>query len=69
MKALAITCLVLLAACGPEPVALDLLDLTPCEGWTGPRPATESQFARAALAEKTGRICANTKLAAVAESR
>ena len=69
MRALAITCLALLAACGPEPAALDALDLTPCDGWIGQTPTTDGQFARAALAEQTGRICANTKLAAVAAIR
>lgn len=53
---LAITCLALLASCGPKP------DLTPCSGWGGARPATERDFALAASAEKRGRECANKKL-------
>lgn len=61
MRVLAITCLALLASCGPE---LRGLDLTPCDGWTGGRPATEQQFALAASAEKHGRLCANSKLLA-----
>ncbi len=65
-RLLAITCLLGLLGCGPKSTALDVLDLTPCDGWTGPTPATEGQIIRAALAEKTGRLCANTKLDAVA---
>lgn len=65
MRRLAIICLVLLAACGPEAPAIALLDLDPCPGWTGPRPGTEGQFARAAAAEKAGRLCANEKLETV----
>lgn len=60
-----IICAMLLAACGHEPPALSLLDLTPCPGWTGPRPQTDGQFARAAAAERAGRLCANEKLATV----
>lgn len=61
---------VLLSACGPDPAAppLALLDLAPCPGWTGPRPANEGDFARAAAAEKAGRLCANSKLEAVTEA-
>ncbi len=58
----------LLAACGREAVApppVALLDLRPCPGWTGPRPSTEGAFARAAAAERAGRLCANSKLASV----
>lgn len=58
----------LLAACGREAVApppVALLDLAPCPGWTGPRPVTEGAFARAAAAERAGRLCANAKLDAV----
>lgn len=58
---------VLLTACGRDPALppVALLDLAPCPGWTGPRPATEGDFARAAAAERAGRLCANAKLAAV----
>lgn len=56
-----------LAACGHKaglpPIAL--LDLQPCPGWTGPRPLTDGQFARASGAEKAGRLCANAKLETV----
>lgn len=57
----------LLTACGPDPAAppLALLDLAPCPGWTGPRPVTEGDFARAAAAERAGRLCANAKLGTV----
>lgn len=57
-----IICAMLLAGCGREPPPLALLDLTPCPGWTGARPQTEGQFARAAAAERAGRACANEKL-------
>lgn len=57
-------CAMLLAGCGgPEPPGLQLFDLTPCDGWTGPVPQTERQLARAAAAERGGRLCANAKLA------
>lgn len=70
MRHCLIICAALLAGCGPDPApspgaALRLLDLTPCPGWTGPTPTTERQLARAALAERTGRLCANAKLGAV----
>lgn len=62
--------LMLLSACGgSEPAPLDALDLAPCPGWGGAVPATERQFARAAAAERTGRLCANAKLDAVAQLR
>lgn len=66
-----ITCAALLSACGgsDEPISLAPLDLEPCAGWVGPVPSNEGQFARAALAERTGRLCANSKLKAVAELR
>lgn len=68
-------CAALLAACGPEtapevvvvPPPIEPSLLTPCAGWTGPTPTTEGQLADAALAEKRGRVCANGKLAAIAE--
>lgn len=61
---------VLLTACGRDPALppVALLDLAPCPGWTGPRPTTEGDFARAAAAERAGRQCANAKLAAVSGS-
>lgn len=58
-------CALLLAGCGTEPPALALLDLAPCPGWAGARPETDGQFARAAAAERAGRICANEKLSTV----
>lgn len=61
---------VALTACGSKPVAPPVIPadlLTPCAGWQGPVPSSEGQFARAALAEKTGRLCANEKLGSVAE--
>lgn len=70
MRNYLVICAGLLAACGPDPVPhpVSLLDLAPCSGWQGPRPDTEGQFARAAAAERTGRLCANNKLAAVSET-
>lgn len=63
-------CAILLTGCGRElSPALELLDLTPCPGWQGPCPTTEGQFARAAAAERAGRLCANEKLGAVASGR
>lgn len=59
-------CLALLASCGPKikaPQPLALLDLAPCPGWQGATPSDERSFARAAAAEKAGRVCANAKLA------
>lgn len=53
--ALVITCVALLASCGPKP------DLTECNGWVGP-VLTEQDFARAAAAEKRGRELCNAKL-------
>lgn len=61
MRLCLIISLMLLGGCGHEP-ALSLLDLEPCSGWEGERPVTESQFARAAAAERAGRLCANAKL-------
>ena len=63
-------CAALLAGCGSKPVDPPVIPadlLTPCAGWMGPVPSSEGQFARAALAEKTGRLCANEKLGSVAE--
>lgn len=66
----AIIFLLLPAACGrTDPPPLDLIDLRPCPGWTGPSPRTEGAFARAAAAEKAGRLCANAKLDAAQEVR
>lgn len=70
MRRCLIISVALLTACGrdPAPPPVALLDLAPCPGWTGPRPATEGDFARAAAAEKAGRLCANSKLEAVASA-
>lgn len=60
----------LLAGCGPKPVAAPVIPadlLTPCVGWQGPRPSTEGQFARAALAERTGRLACNEKIRSIGE--
>lgn len=57
----------LLAGCGPDPRILDEW-LQPAPGWTGPRPVTEQDFARAAAAEKAGRLQANNQLLAIAEA-
>lgn len=61
--------LALLASCGPDPASVSVprillpdLDLTPCPGWTGPRPATLGTFADAAAAEKHGRLCNARKM-------
>ena len=67
MRLCLIISLTLLGGCGHEP-ALSLLDLEPCPGWEGLKPATESQFARAAAAERAGRLCANAKLQAVGKA-
>ena len=69
MRLCLVICAGLLAACGPDPAPhpVSLLDLAPCAGWQGTRPVTEGQFARAAAAERSGRLCANNKLAAVNE--
>ncbi|SDX32729.1 hypothetical protein SAMN05443573_1228 [Celeribacter indicus] len=67
MRLYLIFCLTLLAGCGHEP-ALSLLDLSPCPGWQGAPPLTEAQFARAAAAERAGRLCANAKLEGVGEA-
>jgi len=65
MRLCLIISLALLAACGrAEPPPLSVLDLEPCAGWGGSVPMTERQFARAAAAELSGRLCANAKLAA-----
>lgn len=67
MRHCLIFCGLVLAACGRDPVpAIAALDLTPCPGWLGPRPATEGHLIRAAAAEQAGRLCANAKLAAAA---
>ena len=67
MRRCLIICAMLLAGCGPKPLIVPADLLKPCPGWQGPVPATERQLARAAAAEKAGRICANTKLAGVAQ--
>lgn len=68
MRALVLTCVMLLASCGRD-AALAALDLEPCAGWVGGRVVTEQDFARAAGAEKFGRLCANEKLNAVKKVR
>lgn len=66
MRLCLIICAVVLVACGrdlPAPTdPLRTLDLEPCAGWGGAAPETERDLMRAALAEKTGRLCANAKL-------
>lgn len=59
-------CAMALAGCGPDPSIIPAELLTPCPGWQGERPATEGQLIRAALAEKGGRECANSKLGSIA---
>ncbi len=61
-----IICATVLAACGPDPVAVPAPLLTPCPGWQGRTPATEGELIRAGAAERAGRVCANGKLKAVA---
>jgi hypothetical protein len=67
-------CAALVSGCGAgsptvTPVAsyvpADLL--TPCAGWQGPVPLTEGQWVDATAQERRGRICANGKLASVAQ--
>ena len=65
MRHCLIICAMALAGCGPDPLIIPPEMLTPCPGWPGPRPQTESQLLRAGAAEKAGRICANIKLEAV----
>jgi len=68
MRHLILACCLLLAACGPDPATVIPPDmLTPCAGWTGPTPATQGELLRAGLAERTGRLCANDKLASIGE--
>lgn len=65
MRRCLVICLILLASCGPKieaPPPLALLDLEPCPGWQGATPTSERLYARAAAAEKAGRLCANAKL-------
>jgi hypothetical protein len=65
MRLCLIICAALLAGCGSkEAVPPDLL--TACDGWRGATPKTEGELIRAGAAERAGRICANTKLEAVA---
>lgn len=61
-----IICASLLAGCGHKPASMPPDLLTPCPGWQGSAPASEGDLIRAALAEKAGRVCANSKLGAVA---
>lgn len=61
---LAITCLMLVASCGPDLREINALAV-PCDGWLGGSPRTEREFALAASAEKFGLECANSKLSAI----
>lgn len=67
MRRLTIICAVALAGCGNEPVASPIPAdmLQPCAGWTGRSPETQGELLRAALAERSGRLCANEKLESV----
>lgn len=67
MRLCLIICGAVLAGCGPDPLPIIPPDmLTPCPGWQGRTPATEGELLRAGAAERSGRLCANGKLAAVA---
>lgn len=66
MRRCLIICAMALAGCGPDAATIPAELLDPCPGWQGRRPATEGELIRAALAEKGGRRCANSKLAAIA---
>lgn len=66
MRRYLIFCALVLTACGPDPAVIPAELLDPCPGWQGKRPETEGQLIRAALAEKGGRLCANSKLASIA---
>ncbi len=66
MRLCLIICGAVLAGCGPKPGPVPPELVTPCPGWQGQAPATEGDLIRAALAEKGGRECANSKLAAIA---
>lgn len=61
--------LLLLAACGqPQIDAPPLVPealLTPCPGWQAGTPVTQGDLIAAAAAERSGRLCANDKLASV----
>lgn len=50
-----------------QPLHVDPDLLTPCDGHTGPAPATEIELAKATIAERRGRLCNAGKLEAVAE--
>lgn len=72
MRSCLIICVLMLASCGPKqvvvappPIPADML--TPCNGWQGRSPETQGELLRAALAEKTGRLCANEKLRGIGE--
>lgn len=65
MRRLTIICAMALAGCGAEPIAPPPIPpdmLQSCAGWTGRAPQTQGELLRAALAERTGRLCANEKL-------
>lgn len=74
MRHCLITCLMLLAACGPDarpilappPISADLLIQQP--GWTGPTPRLDGQFALAAAAEKHGREMCNGQLGTIRDT-
>ncbi len=66
MRRYLIICAMALAGCGRDPIIIPPDILLPCPGWQGAAPATEGQLIRAAAAERAGRVCANTKLDAVA---
>ena len=51
----------------PTEVQVDPELLEPCDGYTGPTPQTELEFAKAAAAEKAGRVCNANKIEAVGE--
>ena len=52
MRRCLITCLALLAACGPDVATVPPELLVPPTGYVGPRPATEGQLKTAIIADK-----------------
>lgn len=72
MRRLKIICALALADCGNDPpIAAPIPPemLQPCPGWEGLPPQTQGELLRAALAERTGRLCANEKLASISVMR
>ena len=71
MSRLVIICVLMLAACGREAETVYVSPdvpaglLEPCGGYRGPSPQTQGQLIEAAFLERSGRICANNKLASV----